>query len=170
MRRIDVAEGATPVRVGIAMSSFNEPITGPMLDAAVSTCEKSGVSEIIVLTVPGALELPLAVQSLVEEGCEAVVALGAVIKGETDHYEYVAEHATRGITDVGIRTGVPVGNALLTVRDYEHAVERSLPGPGNKGAEAAQAAIEMARKLASLRGMDHLEGAGLAGPGIEVDS
>lgn len=151
MRRIDVKEGERPSRVGIAVSSFNESITEPMLDAAVTTCEKSGVPEIIVLRVPGALELPLAVQSLVEEGCEAVVALGAVIKGETDHYEYVAEHATRGITDVTTRTGIPVGNALLTVRDYDQAIERSLPGPGNKGAEAAAAAIEMARKLASLR-------------------
>ena len=167
MRRIDVKEGDGPSRVGIAVSSFNEPITEPMLDAAASTCEKSGVSEIIVLRVPGALELPLAVQSLVEEGCEAVVALGAVIKGETDHYEYVAEHATRGITDVATRTGVPVGNALLTVREYDHAVERSLPGPGNKGAEAAAAAIEMARKLASLRGMDQVEGAGLAERGVD---
>lgn len=166
MRRIDVAEGETPSRVGISVSSFNEPITGPMLDAAVSTCEKSGVSEIIVLRVPGALELPLAVQSLVEEGCEAVVALGAVIKGETDHYEYVAEHATRGITDVATRTGVPIGNALLTVRDYDHAVERSLPGPGNKGAEATAAAIEMARKLASLRGLGGAEGATGPDPGV----
>ena len=99
------------------------------------------------------MELPLAAQSLAEEGCEAIIAIGAVIKGETDHYEYVAEHATRGITDVSTRTGVPVGNALLTVREYEHAVERSLPGPGNKGAEAAEAAIQMARKLTSLRKM-----------------
>lgn len=166
MRRIDVTEGETPSRVGIAVSTFNEAVTEPMLEAAVRMCEKSGVSEIVVMKVPGALELPLAVQSLIEERCEAVVAIGAVIKGETDHYEYVADHATRGVTDVATRTGVPVGNALLTVREYEHAVERSLPGPGNKGAEAAAAAIETARKLASLRGLNGAGGA--TGPGPTV--
>lgn len=137
--------------MGIAVSGFNEPITEPMLDGAAGVCEQLGVAEIVVLRVPGALELPLAAKRLVEEGCEAVIAIGAVIKGETDHYEYVAEHATRGISDVAVDSGVPVGNALLTVRVYEHAVERSLPGPGNKGAEAAHAAIETARKLSSLR-------------------
>ncbi len=151
MNRIDIDPGRVPGRIGIAVSAFNEPITEPMLDAAIAEAERAGVAETIVLRVPGAMELPLAVQSLAEEGCEAIVAIGAVIKGETDHYEYVAEHATRGITDVSIRTGVPVGNALLTVREYEHAVERSLRGPGNKGAEAAEAAITLARMLSALR-------------------
>jgi 6,7-dimethyl-8-ribityllumazine synthase len=151
--RIDVESGRVPERIGIAVSAFNEPITEPMLDAALAEAERAGVAEVVVLRVPGAMELPLAAQSLAEEGCEAIVAIGAVIKGETDHYEYVAEHATRGITDVSTRTGVPVGNALLTVREYEHAVERSLPGPGNKGAEATEAAITLARKLTSLRKM-----------------
>lgn len=151
MKLTEIDQGPVPTRIGIAVSSFNAPITEPMLDAAVSTAERSGVDEIVVLRVPGAMELPLATLALAEHGCEAVVAIGAVIKGETDHYEYVAEHATRGITDAAARSGVPVGNALLTVREYEHAVERSLPGPGNKGAEAAEAAIDLARKLATLR-------------------
>ncbi len=153
MNRVDIEPGRVPQRIGIAVSTFNEPITEAMLEAALGEAQRAGVPETIVLRVPGAMELPLAAQSLAEEGCEAIVAIGAVIKGETDHYEYVAEHATRGITDVSTRTGVPVGNALLTVREYEHAVERSLPGPGNKGAEAAKAAIQMARKLTSLRKM-----------------
>lgn len=151
MNRLDVEPGPIPQRIGIAASTFNAPITDPMLDAALAAAERAGVEETVVIRVPGAMELPLAAQTLAESGCEAVVAIGAVIKGETDHYEYVAEHATRGITDVATRTGVPVGNALLTVRDYEHAVERSLPGPGNKGAEATEAAISLARRLASLR-------------------
>ena len=151
MKRIDVESGPLPRRVGIAVSTFNAPITAPMLDAAEAVADQAGIEETVVLRVPGAMELPLAAQVLTEGGCEAVVAIGAVIKGETDHYEYVAEHATRGITDVATRTGVPVGNALLTVRDYEHAVERSLPGPGNKGAEATEAAIDLARKLKTLR-------------------
>lgn len=151
MIRSDIEPGPVPGRIGIAVSSFNESITELMLEAALAEAKRSGVTETIVLRVPGAMELPLATQSLAEEGCEAIVAIGAVIKGETDHYEYVAEHATRGITDISTKTGVPVGNALLTVREYEHAVERSLPGPGNKGAEAAEAAISLARKLATLR-------------------
>lgn len=153
MNRVDVEAGPAPRRIGIAASTFNAPITDPMLAAALAAAERAGIEDTVVMRVPGAMELPLAVQALAESGCEAIVAIGAVIKGETDHYEYVAEHATRGITDVSTRMGVPVGNALLTVREYEHAVERSLPGPGNKGAEATEAAIDLARKLASLRTM-----------------
>ncbi len=151
MKRRDVELGATPTRVGIAVSSFNESITEPMLDAALAEAERAGVDEVIVIRVHGAMELPLATQTLAEEGCMAVIAIGAVVKGETDHYEYVAEHAMRGVTEVATATGVPVGNALLTVREYEHAVERSLPGPGNKGAEAAVAAIDLARRIGALR-------------------
>jgi 6,7-dimethyl-8-ribityllumazine synthase len=149
--RTDVEPGALPRRLGIAVSAFNAPITDPMLDAALVAAERAGVEETVVVRVPGAMELPLAARALAEGGCDAIVAIGAVIKGETDHYEYVAEHATRGITDVSTTTGVPVGNALLTVRDYEHAVERSLPGPGNKGAEATEAAIDLARRLKALK-------------------
>jgi 6,7-dimethyl-8-ribityllumazine synthase len=150
VNRIEVEPGPLPGRIGIAVSTFNAPITGLMLDAALAEAERSGIEETVVMRVPGAMELPLAAQALAEAGCEAIVAIGAVIKGETDHYEFGAEHATRGITDVATRSGIPVGNALLTVRDYEHAVERSLPGPGNKGAEATEAAIALARSLASL--------------------
>jgi 6,7-dimethyl-8-ribityllumazine synthase len=87
---------------------------------------------------------------LIDRGCDGVVAVGAVIKGETDHYEYVCAEATRGIGEVALRTGRPVGNALLTVREYEHALERSRPGPGNKGAEAAEAVLTVCRGLAAL--------------------
>lgn len=147
----EVALGQVPTRIGIAVASFNQPITEPMLDGALAVAEKAGVVDVIVMRVPGAMELPLASQALAEQGCSAVIAIGAVIKGETDHYEYVAGQSTRALTDVATRTGVPVGNAVLTVREYDHAVERSLPGPGNKGTEAAVAAIELARRLASLR-------------------
>lgn len=155
MIKIDVGLGDVPRRVGIAVSSFNQKITEPMLEGALAYIEEAGVPEVTVLRVSGAMELPLAAQELADHGCDAVIAIGAVIKGETDHYEYVAEHATRGISDAAIHTGVPVGNALLTVHEYEHAVERSLPGPGNKGAEAAQAAIELSCRLASLGSKRH---------------
>lgn len=142
--------GPVPRTVGVAVSTFNEPITGPLLEGAIAELERMGVEDVIVLRVPGALELPVAVARLAGTGCEAVVAVGAVIQGETDHYAIVSGESARGLVDVSVRTGVPVGNAVLTVRDYEHAVERSRPGPGNKGAEAARAAVETARLLAGL--------------------
>jgi 6,7-dimethyl-8-ribityllumazine synthase len=146
-----LGEGPVPRHIGIVVSSFNSAITGPMRDGAVGVLERAGVAEITVFDVPGALEIPVAALALIERGeCEGVVAIGAVIKGETDHYEHVSVEATRGIGEVAFRTGRPVGNALLTVHEYEHAVERSRPGPGNKGAEAAEAVLAVTRRLASL--------------------
>jgi 6,7-dimethyl-8-ribityllumazine synthase len=146
-----VAEGPVPGRIGVVVSTFNEAITRPMRDEAVRVLTAAGVGEVPVFEVLGALEIPVAALALIERGgCAGVVAVGAVIKGETDHYDHVAAAATRGISDVALRTGAPVGNAVLTVREYEHAVERSRPGPGNKGAEAAEAVLAVSRRLASL--------------------
>jgi 6,7-dimethyl-8-ribityllumazine synthase len=146
-----VPEGPTPRRIGLVVSSFNAPITDPMRDAAIRVLEGAGVVEIPVFEVSGALEIPVAALALIESGgCEGVVAIGAVIMGETDHYTHVATEASRGIGEVALRTGRPVGNAVLTVREYEHAVERSRPGPGNKGAEAAEAVLAVARRISSL--------------------
>jgi 6,7-dimethyl-8-ribityllumazine synthase len=156
---IEVGEGVAPRRVGIALSEFNAPITRPMLEAALATVAEAGVEDVIVFKVPGALELPVAVLGLIERaGCEAVVAIGAVIKGETDHYEHVASEAVRGVADVALRTGVPVGNAILTVREYEHALERSRPGPGNKGGEAAEAVLAVSRRLQGLSTIPPVDG------------
>ena len=146
-----VAEGPVPQRVGVVVSSFNAPITAPMRDAAIRVLEAAGVDEIPILEVSGALEIPVAALALLQRGgCAGVVAIGAVIKGETDHYEHVATEASRGISEVALLTGKPVGNAVLTVREYDHAVERSRPGPGNKGGEAAEAVVALTRRLASL--------------------
>jgi 6,7-dimethyl-8-ribityllumazine synthase len=146
-----VAEGPVPGRIGVVVSTFNEAITRPMRDEAVRVLTAAGVGEVPVFEVLGALEIPVAALALIERGgCAGVVAVGAVIKGETDHYDHVAAAASRGISDVALRTGAPVGNAVLTVREYEHAVERSRPGPGNKGAEAAEAVLAVSRRLASL--------------------
>ncbi|MEX1005250.1 MAG: 6,7-dimethyl-8-ribityllumazine synthase [Acidimicrobiia bacterium] len=146
-----VAEGPVPRRVGVVVSSFNAPITAPMRDAAIRVLEAAGVEEVPVLEVSGALEIPVGALALLDKGgCAGVVAIGAVIKGETDHYEHVATETSRGIGEVALRTGKPVGNAVLTVREYDHAVERSRPGPGNKGAEAAEAVLALSRRLATL--------------------
>ena len=149
-RRVDPAT-SVPLRVGVAVATFNQPITDPLAEGALSTLREMGVGEILVVEVPGALELPVAAAALAEAGCEAVVAVGAVIEGETDHYRIVTDQSARGLMEVSVRHQVPVGNAVLTVREYAHAVERSRPGPGNKGAEAARAAVETARTLTSLR-------------------
>ena len=146
-----VAEGPVPERIGIVVSTFNDAVTSPMRQEAERVLKEAGVQEIPVLEVPGALEIPVAAQALIERaGCAGVVAIGAVIMGETDHYEHVARETVRGIGEVALRTGRPVGNAVLTVREYAHAVERSRPGPGNKGGEAADAVVLVARRLASL--------------------
>jgi 6,7-dimethyl-8-ribityllumazine synthase len=148
---VTVAEGPVPGRIGVVVSTFNEPITRPMREEAVRVLTSAGVGDVPVFEVPGALEIPVAALALIERGgCAGVVAIGAVIKGETDHYEHVAAAANRGISEVALRTGAPVGNAILTVREYEHARERSRPGPGNKGAEAAEAVLAVCRRLASL--------------------
>ncbi|HUG75755.1 MAG TPA: 6,7-dimethyl-8-ribityllumazine synthase, partial [Acidimicrobiia bacterium] len=112
---------------------------------------KLGVTEPTVVEVLGALELPVIARALVDADHDCVVALGAVIEGETDHYHHVATQSMAGLMQVSVDSGRPVGIGLLTVRDIGHAVERSRPGAGNKGAEAARAAIEATRVVASLR-------------------
>jgi 6,7-dimethyl-8-ribityllumazine synthase len=146
----DVVPGRLPARAGVVMAEFNETITSRLAEGAIAALEEAGVPEILVARVPGALELGLVASGMLDTGCEVVVAVGAVIKGETDHYEYVAAEASRSLTEVALLRGRPVGNAVLTVRDYEHAVDRSLPGPSNKGREAAEAAVAAFRVLAGL--------------------
>lgn len=145
-----VSLGPTPHRVGVAVSTFNQAITRPLLDGVLEELQRLDVPEATVLEVEGALELPVAALALARSGCRAVVAVGAVIQGETDHYEIVSRESARGLARVSLMCGVPVGNAVLAVRKYEHAVERSRPGPGNKGREAARAAVLAARRLAGL--------------------
>ena len=139
------------MKVGVAVSQYNATITEALLDGALVALEQAGVEECTIARVPGALELGSALLRLCEAGHDAVVAIGAVIEGETDHYEHVATQTSNAITQIGLATGIPIGNAVLTVRDIGHARERSRPGPGNKGAEAASAAITMANVLRGIQ-------------------
>ncbi len=123
-----------------------------MLEGALSRCQELGVSDITVMKVPGALELPIATQALAESGMDAVIAIGAVVKGETDHYEIVVRESTSGISRVALDTGVPIVNAILAVHDYALAVERAGANDANKGGEAAEAAVLTATALRELRG------------------
>ena len=148
------ASGQAPVdasglRVAVAWATFNEVVTGRLRKGAVDWLQATG-AEVEVIAVPGAFELPLVAQQLATTH-DAVVAIGAVIEGETDHYGHVANRASEGLMRVMLDTGTPVAFGILTVRDPEHARVRSMPGPDNKGAEAAEAAVRTALLLRSLR-------------------
>ncbi|MGZ5383182.1 MAG: 6,7-dimethyl-8-ribityllumazine synthase [Acidimicrobiia bacterium] len=147
------AEGhlnGSSLRIGIAVSSFNALITDGLLAGALAALEESSVVHVTVVRLPGALELPLAVQRLIGAGMDAVVAIGAIIEGETDHYTHVATQTMAGLQRVALDTGVPVANAVLTARKFSHARDRSLPGRANKGFEAGLAAITTVAALREI--------------------
>lgn len=145
-----VADGSG-LHVGVVAARWNQAITDRLLEGALSRLTELGVDTVTVLRVPGALELPLAAQKLAEAGCDAVVAIGTVVKGETDHYDIVVTESSHGITSVALRTGVPVANAILAVHDYALAAERAGVGEANKGFEAAEAAVITASALKELK-------------------
>ena len=145
---------ARGLRVAIVRSLFNRPVTDGLLAGARAALAGMGAaaSRVVVSDLPGAFELPLAAQAAARSGrFDAVVALGAVIEGETDHYEHVAREAASGLAAVARETGVPVAFGVLTVRQEEQARRRAAAGPGNKGAEAARAAVATALVLRSIR-------------------
>lgn len=140
-------------RVAIIVSRYNEVITGKLLEGARACCAEAGVpeSEIDVLWVAGAFELPVAAQAAAEsDRYSCLVALGAVIRGETPHFDFVAGEATRGIGAVALEFGIPIGFGLLTVDTMEQARERAGGSAGNKGHEAADAALRAADLIARI--------------------
>ncbi|MBI2169478.1 MAG: 6,7-dimethyl-8-ribityllumazine synthase [Actinobacteria bacterium] len=143
------------LRIGVAAAMFNGTITEALLKWCREGLLHSGVSDadIIVEWVPGAFELPLAARVFaIDGGVDAVVCLGAVIRGDTAHFEYVAGEAARGIQEVALETGVPVMFGVLTTDTVEQAEERSRDDETNKGYEAARGAVHMARVLERIRG------------------
>ena len=133
------------MRIGIVASRFNEEITGQLLERARAEARKLGV-EATVLQVPGALEIPVALQWMAQSGhYDALVAVGAVIRGETYHFQVVANESARGVSEVALESGVPVANAILTTDDEAQAKARL-----DKGAEGVRAAVEMAKLRASV--------------------
>jgi 6,7-dimethyl-8-ribityllumazine synthase len=141
------------LRVAIVAARFNEAVTQRLLDGAVDCLRRQGVADedISIARVPGALEIPLAAQRLAQSGeVDAVVCVGAVIRGATPHFEYVATQAAAGVTAAALATGVPITFGVLTTDDRDQADERAGGKLGNKGFEAAQAALEMANLLAVL--------------------
>lgn len=162
MHKLEGRLDASGMRIGIVVSAFNAFVTDGLLAGALTALEGAGADDVQVVGVPGSFELPLAAQALARQGCRAVVALGAVIEGETDHYEHVATQTAAGLARVALDTGVPVGFGVLTTRSAAQARDRSLPGPGNKGAEAAEAAVRTARLL---EGLGSLPGGAPVAPG-----
>jgi 6,7-dimethyl-8-ribityllumazine synthase len=133
-------------KIGILVSEWNETITGSMRDAAVETLMQSGIPEenIIVYPVPGSFELPTAAAFLCESGTvHAVICIGCVIQGETRHFEFICQSVSQGISRVGLDYLMPVIFGVLTTDTYEQALERAGGKHGNKGVEAAAAALKM---------------------------
>lgn len=151
--RIRISQGsfnARGLRVGIVAARFNDFIVDRLLEAAVGTLLQHGVEagDVEVARVPGAFELPLALKRMAaSRKHDALIALGCVIRGATPHFDYVAGEAARGISAVSLEHAVPVGFGLLTVDTVEQAIERAGAKAGNKGADAALTAIEMATLL-----------------------
>ena len=142
---------ATGMRFAIAVARFNRDITEPLLEGAETALRKSDAADVTVAWVPGAFELPLVAKRLAASGSvDAVICLGAVIRGETPHFDYVAGECAAGITRVALDTGVPVIFGVLTVDDRVQAFDRVGGKEGHKGEEAALTAIEMVSLLRAL--------------------
>jgi 6,7-dimethyl-8-ribityllumazine synthase len=149
VREIEKNLNGAGMQIGIVLSRFNSDIGDGLLSACKSELLKLGVASeaITIATVPGALETPLLLQHMaLSERFDALIALGAIIRGETYHFEVVANESARGISEVQLNTGVPVANAVLTTEDDDQAIARMHV----KGAEAAQVAIEMANLVKAL--------------------
>jgi 6,7-dimethyl-8-ribityllumazine synthase len=144
-------------RVAILATRYNELITSRLLDGALACCQEAGIARdhVDVLWVPGAFELPVAASAAAgTKRYSCLVALGAVVRGDTPHFEYVAGEAARGLNAVAVAHALPVGFGVLTVDTMQQAVERAGGSAGNKGHEAAAAAIQAADVIAQLRALD----------------
>jgi 6,7-dimethyl-8-ribityllumazine synthase len=135
---------ASGLTFAIVVARFNPTITEKLLEGARNALQKANASAICVFHVPGAFELPLAAQRVARD-FDGIVALGAVIRGETPHFDYVAGAAANGLLQVSLETGKPVAFGLLTTDTFQQAVERAGGAHGNKGHDAAMTAAEMAR-------------------------
>ena len=145
-----VAEG---LKFGIIASRFNEFITNKLLEGAIDALKRHGVkdADIAVAWVPGAFEIPMVAKKMAESGkFDAVICVGAVIRGSTPHFDYVASEVSKGVAQVGMKTGVPAIFGVITTDNIEQAIERAGTKSGNKGWDAALSAIEMANLLQEI--------------------
>jgi 6,7-dimethyl-8-ribityllumazine synthase len=146
MKIIEGGLTAGKLKFAIVVSRFNEFLTGRLLEGAVDSLKRHGASDgdITVVRTPGAYELPVVCEKLATGGYDAIICLGAVIKGETPHFDFVAQETAKGIAAVSMKHKVPVAFGVITAETLEQAIERAGVKHGNKGADAAVSAIEMA--------------------------
>lgn len=160
-RRIEGGVDGKGLRIAIVAARFNALVTDRLLDAAEATLRRYGVADeaIDILSVPGSFEIPLVARVAAQSGrYHAVICLGAVVRGDTDHYTYVANGAASGIASVGLETGVPAIFGVLTTDTMEQALDRAGGKAGNKGADAAITAIETVNLLRRLQQPDQAPG------------
>jgi len=141
------------LKIGVVTSRFNDEVTSKLEAGAIGYLEsfQEADIEIWAVRVPGAVEIPLAAKALLQKGCDGVVTCGAVIRGETTHYELVCNSVERGVTQLMLETGKPIGFGVITVENDEQAADRCGGKHGNKGTEAAQVCLEMIGLLDSLK-------------------
>ncbi len=144
---------ASGLRIALVATRFNDFMVDKLIGGAVDYLVRHGAEEknLTLVRIPGAFELPIVCQKLAKSGkYDGIVALGAVIRGATPHFDFVATEATKGIAQISLQTGVPVGFGLLTTDTMEQAIERSGSKGGNKGAEAASALLETLRVMEQI--------------------
>ena len=143
----------TGLKIGVVISRFNEFITSKLLSGALDTLERHAVSmdDVEIAWVPGSFEIPIIAEKMASSGkYDAVICLGALIRGSTPHFDYIAAEASKGIAQVGLKTGVPTIFGVITTENIEQAIERAGTKAGNKGSDAAMSAIEMANLFKQL--------------------
>jgi 6,7-dimethyl-8-ribityllumazine synthase len=153
MKTIEGTLRVQNARFCLVVARFNSFVAESLLAGAVDTLKRHGAEDgdLTIVRVPGAFEMPLAVERLAAKGSfDAIVAIGAVIRGGTPHFEYVASECVKGLAQASMKLGIPVGFGVLTVDTIEQAIERAGTKAGNKGAEAAMSAIEMVSLLRQL--------------------
>jgi len=145
---------AKDVRIGIVISRFNEIITGKLLDGAIDCLVRhdGDAGNITVFWVPGAFEIPAGARALVESGkFDGIICLGAVIRGETPHFDYIAAEVTKGIAQVNLQSSIPVSYGVITTDSVEQALDRAGAKTGNKGWDAAEGVMEMIDLLKQIK-------------------
>lgn len=157
MNQIKTYEGhllGQGLRFGIVVGRFNEFITNKLLSGALDALYRHGVNEsdINIAWVPGAFEIPLVAKKMTGKGYDAVICLGAVIRGATPHFDYVCSEVSKGVAQVGLQSGVPTIFGVVTTDTIEQAVERAGTKAGNKGWDAAMSALEMANLIRNMEG------------------
>lgn len=155
-RELTATVDGSTLSIAVVVARFNAFVTERLLAGALVALREAGVSDdtVVIARVPGAFEIPLAARELAASGrFDAVVCLGAVIRGDTPHFDFVAQAATDGLGRVMLDTGVPIAFGVLTTNTVEQALDRSVEGKGNKGAEAVETVIEMIAVARSIRAL-----------------